>query len=82
MYGYLSDYTHSGYLSLLQILQSDNVGKQKEGVENGLTMIMIILSMAISALTKKYPQTRSALETDPTTTMLIEALCLECNYFG
>jgi hypothetical protein len=81
-YSYLSDFTHSGYISLLQIEQNDTLGKQKSMLEIGLAHLAIIMSLTIFDLAKKYSQVQELLSKFPTETELVRAYSEANNFYG
>src|SRR4051812_36836141 len=66
LYSYLSDFTHNGYLSLLQIEQNDNPTKQQTMLLAGLIHLAIIMSLTTLDLANKFPIIQALLDKNPT----------------
>lgn len=82
LYSYLSDFTHTGYISLLQIEQNDTIEKQKRMMETGLIHLGIIMALAIFDLAKKYSQVQALLDKFPGETALARVYSEANNFFG
>lgn len=81
-YGYLSDYTHSGFLSSLQINQADKK-QQETNIEAELVQAAVPLVLTIHLLIEKYPQAQPALDNyKKNNGSWYDALYLGRNVFG
>lgn len=58
LYGFLSGHAHSGYLSLLQILQMRDSQLQRRGAFYGMWIITIVLGLTTKSIINKFPQAK------------------------
>jgi|GEM_PF-5703025 len=75
IYAYLSDYTHSGYLSSLQFGQANTAAIQKDYMKMGMHLVAITLALAVCSLSAKFTAVQTALNARPEDRTLILALC-------
>jgi hypothetical protein len=65
LYGYLSDHTHSGFISLRQVAQNQLYVSAIERPGVNLSYFLIALSLMIKALAEKFPEVQKILEANP-----------------
>ncbi len=61
IYDYLSDYTHSGYLSSLQFGQANAATKQDHYMELGMGLTAITLALSVRSLSIVFPSVRGSI---------------------
>jgi hypothetical protein len=72
LYGYLSDYAHSGGLATLQVSQAQSREAQLAYVNSSLRMIMFVLCRMIDSWTERFPESAECLESDPVAAHICE----------